>query len=111
MNNGIIAMIRDRGQFPGLLGRLVLYTFPVLGILGALALLALKQYQYLVLSIYILVPIIGAPLAYLAIRKKQESGSPSTTTCSSSWSPASSSASPSRSRCSTPSRSARRCTT
>ena len=76
MNNGIIAMIRDRSWFFGLLGRLVLYTFPVLGILGVLALLTLKQYQYLVLSIYMVVPIICAPIAYLLIRKKQEAGSP-----------------------------------
>ncbi len=76
MNNGIIAMIRDRSWFFGLLGRLVLYTFPVLGILGVLALLALKQYQYLILSIYMVVPIICAPIAYLLIRKKQETGSP-----------------------------------
>ena len=75
MSNGIFAMIRDRSQFFDLLGNLVLYAFPALGVLGALALLALKQYQYLILSIYMLVPIIVAPLAYLAIRKKQETGS------------------------------------
>jgi hypothetical protein len=69
-------MIRDRNWFFGLLGKTMLYAFPALGILGALALVALKQYQYFILSIYLLVPIICAPFVYQLIRKRQEAGSP-----------------------------------
>jgi uncharacterized membrane protein len=75
MSNGIFALTGERSRFFGLLGNVILYAFPVLGILGALALLALEQYQYLILSIYLIVPIICAPIAYVIIRKKQETGS------------------------------------
>jgi hypothetical protein len=68
-------MISDRSWFFDLLGKLVLYALPALSVLGALALLMLKQYQYLILSVYLIVPIILAPLAYLALRRKQETGS------------------------------------
>jgi hypothetical protein len=68
-------MVRDSSRLFGLLGNLVLYTFPALGIMGALALLALKQYQYLILSVYMIVPIIFAPIAYRIIRGRQETGS------------------------------------
>ncbi len=75
MSYGISALIRDRSQFLGLLGNFVLYAFPALGILGALALLALGQYQYLILSTYMIVPIICAPVAYMMLRKRPETGS------------------------------------
>ena len=68
MIKDIIARIRDRELYFGLSGKMALYTFPLLGILGALALVALKQYKYLILSIYILIPIITAPLAYMLAR-------------------------------------------
>jgi hypothetical protein len=75
MSNGIFALISDRSRFFDRLEKVVLYAFPALGVLGALVLLLLKQYQYLILSMYMIVPIILAPLAYLALRKKQETGS------------------------------------
>jgi hypothetical protein len=69
MIKDIIALIRE----PGLSGEMALYTFPPLGILGALVLLSLKQYQYLILSIYMIVPIICAPLAYMLARGNDRS--------------------------------------
>lgn len=71
-----IAPMGDPGRFFGLLGRVVLCLLPVLGILGALALLALKQYQYLILSLYLVVPLVAAPVLYLLVRNRQESGTP-----------------------------------
>ncbi|MGA9141660.1 MAG: hypothetical protein WBZ29_15655 [Methanocella sp.] len=56
------------------IGKLAIYTFPPLGLLGILGLVALKQYQFLILGIYMLVPIICAPLVYLAIRNRKEAG-------------------------------------
>ena len=53
---------------------LAIYAFPPLGILGALGLVALRQYQFLILGIYMIIPIICTPLVYLAIRNRKESG-------------------------------------
>ena len=65
-------MIKDRSWLFGLVGRLMLYVFPAAGVLGALALIALKQYEYFILSIYLILPLIGMPFLYLIVRGRTE---------------------------------------
>ena len=52
----------------------MLYVFPAAGVLGALALIALKQYEYFILSIYLILPLIGMPFLYLIVRGRTETG-------------------------------------
>ncbi len=67
-------MTSKRDWLLGSVGKLAIYAFPPLGLLGILGLAALKQYQFLILGIYMLIPIICTPLVYLAIRNRKEAG-------------------------------------
>jgi hypothetical protein len=53
------------------LGTLVLYALPVLGLGGTVVLVLLRQYGFLALSIYLVIPMILGPGIYLAYRNRK----------------------------------------
>lgn len=63
---------RDRPSFLyDLTGDAVLYAVPVLGLLGVFALLALKQWNLLVLGTYLIIPVVIGPILFLAYRRRK----------------------------------------
>lgn len=52
------------------LGSVILYTLPIVGILGFIISLALGMYNYSLLCTYLVIPMVFAPLIYLAYSKK-----------------------------------------
>ena len=53
------------------LGTLVLYALPALGLGGTAILVLLRQYGFLALSIYLVIPMILAPAIYVAYRNRK----------------------------------------
>ena len=66
------ALITDRSWLFGLTGKLAVYAFPYLGVLGAFGLVLLGMDEYLILSSYLILPIIVTPLVYLWVNKRVE---------------------------------------
>ncbi|WP_424359200.1 hypothetical protein [Methanocella sp. MCL-LM] len=63
---------RDKPSFLyDLTGDTVLYALPVLGLLGVFALLALKQWNLLVLGTYLIIPVVIGPILFLAYRRRK----------------------------------------
>lgn len=75
MVNDIEAKRAKHEWLLALTGNLVVYALPPLSLLAAILLLALGQRHFLILSIYMIIPAICAPVAYLALRRRGETGS------------------------------------
>ncbi|OPY27126.1 MAG: hypothetical protein A4E28_02146 [Methanocella sp. PtaU1.Bin125] len=67
-----MATTGEREWLLTLIRKLVIYALPPVGLMGALLLLALGQYQFLILSIYMIVPVIVAPVLYIALSNRSE---------------------------------------